>query len=503
MKKFITTPIYYVNDKPHIGHAYTTTIADIIARWFRIKGYDVFFLTGTDEHGAKIEKAATEKGIEPKQFVDQVSQQFKDAWKVLNISYDRFIRTTDPDHEATVKYILQKLYDKGDIYKGEYEGWYCLPDESYFSDEEIVDGKCPVCGRPVQKIKEEAYFFRLSKYEKEIREFLEGDHIIPASRANEQINRIAKGIRDLDISRKNVKWGIPLPFDPTHTTYVWFDALLNYISALGYPSKIYEVYPNSEGTADVIIKAVNEGKFEKFWPPDVQLIGKEIAWFHSVIWIGILSAIGLQPPQKLLANGWWTVNGKKMSKSLGNVVDPVELANKYGADAVRYALIREKPVYDDGDFSEEKLKARINGELVDELGNLVNRVLSLAERNNKQFNGTAELDKVLNLAKIDEAMENYDLFNALEEIMQFVRYCNKYINEKQVWALKGEDLDNALFNLLNSIKAIGIFIYPFMPSTGEKIMEMLGFSPQDIKLENVKFDKIGPIKYRKILFNKY
>ncbi|MCW1292770.1 MAG: class I tRNA ligase family protein, partial [Candidatus Parvarchaeota archaeon] len=398
LAKYITTPIFYVNDKPHIGHAYTVILADVLSRWFKINNYDVFFLTGTDEHGNKIEKTAREKGMDPKDFVDQISGLFKSAFAKLDIQYSRFIRTTDKDHEDNVKRILKYLYDKGDIYKGTYEGYYCLPDESYFTESEIIDGKCPVCGRPVQKISEEAYFFRLSKYKDQIINFLNSNSIIPDFRVKEQLNRLKNGLFDLDISRKTVKWGIELPFDNSHTTYVWFDALLNYLTAINFD-------------------------LNKYWPADLQIIGKEILWFHSVIWIGILSALNLPPPKKILAHGFWLVNGQKMSKSLGNVIDPVLWVEKYGSDAVRYALISEKPAHDDGDISEEKLISKINSDLADELGNLVYRVLSLSLKSNKVFEGDDLLSKELDLEGIKNDFENYDAFSALHKIMDFVRKC--------------------------------------------------------------------------------
>ncbi|MCW1293072.1 MAG: class I tRNA ligase family protein [Candidatus Parvarchaeota archaeon] len=477
LAKYITTPIFYVNDKPHIGHAYTVILADVLSRWFRINNYDVFFLTGTDEHGNKIEKTAREKGMDPKDFVDQISGLFKSAFAKLDIQYSRFIRTTDKDHEENVKRILKYLYDKGDIYKGTYEGYYCLPDESYFTESEIIDGKCPVCGRPVQKISEEAYFFRLSKYKDQIINFLNSNSIIPDFRVKEQLNRLKNGLFDLDISRKTVKWGIELPFDNSHTTYVWFDALLNYLTAINFD-------------------------LNKYWPADLQIIGKEILWFHSVIWIGILSALNLPPPKKILAHGFWLVNGQKMSKSLGNVIDPVAWVEKYGSDAVRYALISEKPAYNDGDISEEKLISKINSDLADELGNLVYRVLSLSLKNNKVFEGDDLLSKELDLEGIKNDFENYDAFSALHKVMDFVRYCNKFVNDKRIWELKGADLDNSLYNLLNAIKAIGILIYPFMPNTGLKIVNMLGYDESYIDIKNLKFSEIGPIKSKEILFNK-
>ena len=458
MEKFyITTPIYYVNDKPHIGHAYTSIIADVFARWHRLNNEKVFFLTGTDEHGGKIEKAAAEKHKTPKELVDETSQKYKDTWAKLNVSYDKFIRTTDKDHEEAVKEFIKKVFEKGDIYKGEYEGFYCLPDERYITETELVDGKCPDCGRDVQKIKEEAYFFRLSKYKNDIIKLIEGGLIIPEKNAKEMLNRLKGELKDLDITRKSVSWGIKFPFDESHSVYVWFDALLNYLSALNWP----------------------DGKeFKEFWPADVHLVGKEIVWFHSVIWPAMLLSAGLPLPKNVLAHGWWTVDGKKMSKSLGNVIDPVEIADKYSADAFRYFLLREKPTWEDGDFSESALKERINGELMANLSNLVARVLTLAEKFNGKIEGKVELEGFIDKKEIIENFDKKDVYSALNLTFESIRKINKYVNDKEPWKLEGKELSNVLYNSLEAIRIASIFLKPFMPSTAEKIEKKLGVTPQ-------------------------
>ncbi|MCL5976198.1 MAG: methionine--tRNA ligase [Candidatus Parvarchaeota archaeon] len=458
MEKFyITTPIYYVNDKPHIGHAYTTVIADILARWHRINNEKVFFLTGTDEHGGKIEKAAAEKHKTPKEFVDENSQIYKDAWKKLDISYDKFIRTTDEYHESAVTEFIRKVWDNGDIYKGEYEGFYCLPDERYITESELVNGKCPDCGREVQKIKEEAYFFRLSKYKEQIVKLIENGLITPGKNANEILSRLKGELKDLDITRKSVSWGIKFPFDESHSVYVWFDALLNYLSALNWP---------------------DGSEFKEFWPADIHLVGKEIVWFHSVIWPAMLLAAGLPLPKNIMAHGWWTVEGRKMSKSIGNVVDPIEIVDKYSADAFRYFLLREKPTWDDGDFSESALKGRINGELMADLSNLVARVLTIAERFKDKIEGEVEIEDFIKKKEIIENFDKKDLYSALNLIFEGIRKINRYINDKEPWKLQGKELAKVLYNSLEAIRVSAIFLKPFMPSTAEKIEKKLGIKPQ-------------------------
>ncbi len=483
MEKFyVTTPIYYVTMKPHIGHAYTTIIADILARWHRLKGEEVFFLTGTDEHGSKVQKAASEAGKNPQEFVDGVVEFYKQAWKALNISYDKFIRTTDDYHIAIVRKFIKKLWDTGDIFKSKYEGWYCLPDETFIPESEVQDGKCPYCGRAVQKIQEDAYFFSLSKYKDTLlRVFSEDERfVIPKSKANEMVSRLNGEVKDLDITRQSIDWGIKFPIDETQTIYVWVDALANYISALGWP----------------------DGEdFKKFWPADVHIVGKEILWFHSVIWPAMLISAGVPLPKTILAHGWWTVDGQKMSKSLGNFVDPVEIANKYSVDSLRYFLIKEMPVGEDGDFSESALVSRINGELVADLGNLLSRVLTLVDRYKGSISGEIEVDKELDIEKVSDMLDNYNVTGALEEVWKFIRSINKYFNDKEPWKLEGQELSKVLNNSLEALRIISILLEPFMPSTSLKIKEQLGVGEE--KLDKAKFGQFrGKVKRGENLFTK-
>lgn len=483
-KFYVTTPIYYVNDSPHLGHAYTTIVADVLARWHRLKGEDVFFLTGTDEHGEKVEKAAVAFGKLPKKFTDEVSERYKHVWKTLNISYDDFIRTTEERHEKVVKKIIELVYKNGDVYKGFYEGLYCTGCESFKTETEIVNGKCK--DHPTVELKflkEETYFFKLSNYQKPLLQFYKNnpEFLSPVSRAPEIVNRVKEGLKDLSISRKNLKWGIKFPLDESHTVYVWLDALINYISALDWP----------------------DGKlFEKFWPADVHLVGKEINWFHSVIWPAILFSAGIKPPEKVFSHGWWTVDGQKMSKTLGNIVNPVEVCKKYSVDSFRYFVLRQIPFGSDGDYSENSLKEKINGELAADLGNLVYRVLSLAEKFKGKIKGSSELFGKLRLQKIDEHMEKLEINSAIEEIWEFIRATNKYVNETGPWKLEGEKLANVLCNLLESVRVIAILISPFLPETAEKIFAQLGLKQQILK--DVKFEKkfVGKVKKGKILFQK-
>ncbi len=457
---YITTPIYYVTAVPHLGNAYATTMADILARWHRLLGDDVFFLTGSDEHGEKVQKAAEKAAIPPKEFVDGIVSKFQDAWKNLEISNDAFIRTTDEKHETTVRNFISRMYKNGDIYKGEYEGWYCMPDETFITEIQLKDGKCPVCGRPVERVKEESYFFKLSKYQDRLLELYakNPEFLSPKFRSMETINRVKNGLNDISITRTTVKWAVRFPEDERHYVYVWVDALVNYLSALDWPS----------------------GASEKYWPVDVHIVGKEIAWFHTVIWPAMLMSAGVETPKKVFSHGWWTVEGKKMSKSLGNTVDPLELKKKYGADALRYYYTREIPFGEDGDFSDKNFIARINGELVDDLGNLVYRSLTMAERFNGEIKGAPELDKGLNIESIKAHMNKLDTFNAMNEIWEQVRKTNRYINEKEAWKLSGNELANVLYNLLESLRIVSILLRPFMPETSEKIRLQLGIETQDI-----------------------
>ena len=480
-KFYITTPIYYVNDQPHVGHAYTTIAADILARWHRLKGEQVLFLVGTDEHGEKIEAAAIKAGKTPQEFVDNIVGRFKETWKRLNISYDDFIRTTEKRHEKVVSELINEINENGDIYKGEYEGWFCIPCESFWTDLQLKDGKCPECGRDVQKVKEEAYFFRLSKYQDKLLKFYEKnpEFLSPKSRSQEMVNRVKGGLKDLCLTRAMLKWGIPFPLDKKYVVYVWVEALVNYISALDWPG----------------------AKFKKFWPADIHLVGKEINWFHSVIFPAMLFSAGIEPPRKVYAHGWWTVEGKKMSKSVGNVIDPVAVAEKYSTDILRYFLIREIPFGEDGDYSEKALIARVNGELVADLGNLVYRVLSLAEKFDGTFAGKDELSDKLNLKKIGEHMEKLEITAALGEIWNFTHAVNKYITDKEPWKLKGKELGNVLYNILEACRVISILIYPFMPETAERIALQLGVKLGSLK--DCKFGKFkGKVKKGVYLFNK-
>ena len=480
-KFYITTPIYYVTDVPHIGHAYSTIAADIAARWHRLRGDRVFFLTGTDEHGDKVQEAADAAKEDPKAFVDRISQRYQDVWKRLNISYDRFIRTTDPDHIDTVTKFISKLIENGDVYKGQYEGWYCVPDESFFTDLQLKDGRCPDCGREVKKVKEDSYFFKLSKYQDKLLDLYKQNEgfLSPKLRRQEVINRVEGGLKDVSMTRTTVKWAAPFPGDKDHFVYVWIDALINYISALGWP----------------------DGTFKEFWPADVHIIGKEINWFHSVIWPAMLMSAGMEPPKMVFAHGWWTVNGKKMSKSLHNFIDPIEIVDKYSVDSLRYFLMREMPLGEDGDFSEDSLKARINGELVADLGNLIYRVLTLAEKFDGKIDGSADLEKYLDVVKIDESMEKLDTYGALNGIWAFIRASNKYINDNKVWGLKGEQMSNAMYNLLEACRILSILLQPFMPDTARSMSQQLGTDLGTLK--DCKFGAFtGKPKRGEMLFKK-
>lgn len=491
-KYYITTPIYYVNDVPHIGHAYTTIAADVIARHHRLKGEDVFFLTGTDEHGQKVESAAKAKNTAPKEYVDKVCVAFKDAWKTLNISHDYFIRTTDAKHKKVVAEIIKKCYAAGDIYKGDYEGQYCMPCESYWTQLQLVNNNCPTCGRATALVKEEAYFFKLSKYQKQLLEFYEknSEFLAPTHRAPEIISRVKEELKDLSITRTSFHWGIPFPLDKKHVTYVWFDALTNYISAINYPKK----------------------KFQKYWPADVHVIGKEINWFHTVIWPAMLFSAGIMPPKKVYAHGWLTVNGEKMSKSKGNVISPQHLAEKYGVDVARYFLLSEIPFGQDGDFNESALIARANAELADALGNLLQRTLVLLEKNCEgkipkpsKFNSEDEslIKSTDILSQVDEHMNNFEFHRATKTIWTFINECNKYVTQQAPWKIEDKKrLNTVLYCLIESLRIISIFVYPFMPATAEKITEQIGQKIGNYK--KVKFCKTtkGTIKRGDILFKK-
>ena len=469
---YVTTPIYYPSDNFHVGHCYTTCIADALARYKREKGYDVFFLTGSDEHGQKIADRAKAKGVSPKEFVDPIIENAKDLWEKLDISYDKFIRTTDEEHVACVQKVVQKLYDQGDIYKGYYEGWYCTPCESFWTESQLVDGKCPDCGREVKLMKEEAYFLRLSKYQKEFEEYLEAhrDLMQPESRYNEMVNNFLKpGLKDLCVSRASVKWGIPVTFDPDQTVYVWVDALTNYISALGYLSE-------------------DDSLFKKYWPADLHLVGKEIFRFHTIIWPIILMALGLPLPKKVYGHGWLTIGGGKISKSKGNYKDPREFIKDYGADTLRYYILSEVPFGSDGNFSEELMVERRNSDLANILGNLVNRTITMSNKYLKghltKIKDVTALDKeVIDeldalVVNVEKEMDALDLPKAIEHIILALKRLNKYIDETEPWILGKDEskyprLNDVLYTIIEGIRLCAIELKAFIPETAEKIFTML------------------------------
>ena len=475
-KYYISTAIAYTSGKPHIGNTYEIVLADSIARYKRLKGFDVYFQTGTDEHGEKIQIKAEEKGITPQEFVDDVAAEIKNIWDIMNTSYDKFVRTTDKHHEEIVQKIFKKMYDKGDIYLGKYEGLYCTPCESFFTESQLVDGKCPDCGRDVEPKSEEAYFFRLSKYQDRLIKYIEShpDFIKPESRKNEMINNFIKpGLQDLCVSRTSFNWGIPVDFDPKHVVYVWLDALTNYITNIGY---------DPDGSSEM---------FSKYWPADLHLIGKDIIRFHTIYWPCFLMSLDLPLPKQVFGHPWLLVGDGKMSKSKGNVIYADDLVNEFGVDAIRYYLLHEIPYQQDGSLTYDLLIERINSDLANVLGNLVNRTISMV---NKYFDGKVSNKNVLDTydnelismiqnldSKIEKKMDNLEIGASLDEIFDVLRRSNKYIDEAEPWVLakdesKKDRLETVLYNLLESIRVCGIFLSPYLPDTSEKIKTQINNS---------------------------
>ncbi|WP_416195610.1 methionine--tRNA ligase [Selenomonas sp.] len=488
---YITTPIYYPSAKLHIGHAYCTTIADAIARFHRLEGDDVFFLTGSDEHGLKIQQKAEEAGVTPIEYTDKIVAGFQNLWKRLSISNDDFIRTTQKRHERVVQEIFRRIYAKGDIYKGEYKGLYCTPCESYWTEHQLDEnGCCPDCHRPVQEVAEEAYFFKMSKYQDRVLQYIEDhpDFIQPVSRRNEMINFIKQGLDDLCISRTSFNWGIPVPIDPKHVIYVWFDALTNYLTPIGYLD--------------------DPEKFHKYWPADLHLVGKEIVRFHTIIWPCILMALDLPLPKKVYGHGWLIVDGDKMSKSKGNVVDPIGLIDEFGADAIRYFLLREINLGQDGNFSRDALIGRINSDLANDLGNLLHRTLSMTLKFQdgvvKAPAGESDVDRSLKedaretVAFFEKNMEDMQLSLTIKKVWAFISRANKYIDETAPWALakdpaKEQELANVLYNLTEALRVISVLISPFMPTTAVRIWQQLGLAQDFASVRTEDIEQWGGV----------
>lgn len=492
---YITTPIYYPSDKLHIGHAYCTTIADTLARFHRAKGEDVFFLTGSDEHGLKIQRKAQEKGITPIEYVDAIIANFKQLWNELNISNNDFIRTSEERHHKVVQDVLTKIFEQGDIYKKNYEGLYCVPCESYWLERQLVDGKCPDCGRPVEKMQEESYFFKLSKYQDWWLQFIEENpnFIQPASRRNEMINFVKQGLEDLCITRTTFDWGIPVPFDKKHVVYVWFDALLNYLTGIKY------------GTDDAM--------FNKFWPASLHLVGKEIVRFHTIIWPIMLKAMGVELPQKVYGHGWLVIDGDKMSKSKGNVIDPLALIDEFGADAIRYFLLREIVFGNDGNFSRDALITRINSDLANDLGNLLHRTVSMIEKYHGGVVTNAGVNEAVDedlqalvkttVANFEKDMDAMEINSAIKGVWALISRANKYIDETGPWILakdeaKSARLQTVMYNLAETLRVVAILVAPFIPSTSPKIYTQLGLEvPAEFLLTDAEFGKMESTKVQK------
>lgn len=488
---YITTPIYYPSAKLHIGHAYCTTIADAIARFHRLEGDDVFFLTGSDEHGLKIQQKAEEAGVTPIEYTDKIVAGFQNLWKRLSISNDDFIRTTQKRHERVVQEVFRRIYAKGDIYKGEYKGLYCTPCESYWTEHQLDEnGCCPDCHRPVQEVAEEAYFFKMSKYQDRVLQYIEDhpDFIQPVSRRNEMINFIKQGLDDLCISRTSFNWGIPVPIDPKHVIYVWFDALTNYLTPIGYLD--------------------DPEKFHKYWPADLHLVGKEIVRFHTIIWPCILMALDLPLPKKVYGHGWLIVDGDKMSKSKGNVIDPIGLIDEFGADAIRYFLLREINLGQDGNFSRDALIGRINSDLANDLGNLLHRTLSMTLKFQDGVvlapAGESDVDRALKaearetVAFFEKNMEDMQLSLTIKKVWAFISRANKYIDETAPWALakdpaKKQELANVLYNLTEALRVISVLISPFLPTTAVRIWQQLGLAQDFASVRTEDIEQWGGV----------
>ncbi len=499
-KFYITTPIYYSNSEPHIGTAYCTVVADTLARYYRLRDYDVFFLTGLDEHGPKLARSAEERGYTPKEFVDMMAEKFLKTWERMGITNDDFIRTTQERHEIVVQRIFQKLYDKGYLYKGSYIGRYCTPCETYWGEDELKEGKCPNCERPVEWLEEETYYFKLSLFSEPLLKYIEEhpEFVFPESRRNEVISFIKQGLKDISATRSTVKWGVPVPFDPKHTVYVWFDALINYVSALGY------------------LREDNE-KFNRYWPADIHLIGKDILRFHAIIWPAILMALELPLPKTILAHGFWTIRGGKISKSKGNRVDPHELMNLYGVDPLRYFLLREVPLGLDGEYSDSAFHRRYQSDLANDLGNLLNRVITVTEKYTEgkvpEPSSFGERERELfniienSIKNVESSMENLNPASALNFIWEIIQSANRYIDQSAPWNLekmgKIELLNTVIYTLLETLRKLSILLYPFIPDTAEKIQDQLGYKDKQFAwdlLWNAKIPVEQRVQKGKVLF---